>query len=231
MTEQIKRVQIAVPTGELGNPVRGQLERSGLDFTVDEKRNLIEVRNMGVDMLRIRPGSVPYFVMSDKTRTKAGITGGDILWNAGLKEQGVSLSGIPNEGTLFIGVTKSLRERVMAESGREPSRDDLAGSMVVTKFPRIAKEVFADTVDILEMAGSTEAAQYAIYGCEGILDITAKGNAVRANQLHVVDKLMDPVDVRLIQQPGLSSFEERIIADFTGRLLETKQDKRYPVYA
>ncbi len=231
MTEKFNRVQIAVPTGELGKPVNMQLRRAGLAIPVETKQNLVTVDRLGIEMLLIRPSSVPEIVTSERTKTRAGITGGDILWNAGMREQGEPIPTIPNSGTLFIGVTNSLRNRVLDEKGREPVSDDLRGSTIVTKFPGIAGDLFADTVEVWAMPGSTEALQYAVPGCDGILDITATGAAVAANKLHIVKLLMDPVDVRMVEQPGLSSLEERIIADFRDMLIEAEENTRFPVYA
>ena len=230
-SEGERKVQIAVPTGDLNDTVTKRLRRVGLKFSPVEKKNLVSVDNLAVDMLLIRPSSVPEMVMHGRTRTRAGLTGGDIVWNwdPAKKDQGTTIPTIANESTLFVGVTKPLADRIRGEDGREPRAEDLIGSTVVTKFPRIAEDVFGGMVDIWAMPGSTEAMQYALDDAEGILDVTATGGAIRANQLTVVEKLMSPVDVRMIQQPGLSSFEERIIADFTGLLLHTDENHRYPV--
>lgn len=137
-----------------------------------------------------------------------------------MREEGETIPKIASKSTLFVGVTEPLRRRIKKESNREAVVKDLAGNMVVTKYPNIAEEVFEGMgVEIFAAPGSTEAVQYIYDDCNGILDITATRATVRANKIKIIECVLDPVPVQLINQQGLSSRQERILATFKGALL------------
>jgi ATP phosphoribosyltransferase len=180
----------------------------------------MEGENTPVDLVICRASSIPEFVYTEGTETQAGITGSDILWEAGKKDDGTELSTIKTGSKLFLGVNQDFKERFEAVAGRGIQREDFEGSMIVTKFPKITEEVFDGiNVDIKEVRGSTEAVQYIYPNCSGIVDVIASGATVKANNIEVVSFILDPVTTRMVEKPDLSSKQERILADFREPLL------------
>lgn len=128
---------------------------------------------------------------------------------------------IPSGSTLFLGVTQLLRESVQKMSRREPEVADLKGNMVITKFPNIASEVLEgiDDTEIVYAAGKTEAKQYVYPNCNGILDVIGKGTTTEVNNITVIEKVLEPVTVRMITaDEKLTGRDEEIIFDFQNQL-------------
>lgn len=189
----------------------------------------IEGKTLPVDLVIVRASSVPEFVTNEKALIKAGITGNDILWENGMKDAGSELP-IPNNATIFLGVTERLVKATQKESGRDPVVDDLNGNSIVTKFPRIAEDFFREKdikeVTIFEQAGKTEAIQYIFPDCNGIVDVISSGATVRANRLTVVEKILEPVTVRIIDAcEQLTEQDQEILFDFKKKLLEVSKRK------
>lgn len=183
----------------------------------------IEVDNLPVNFVIDRASDVPADVMDEESEAKAGITGNDILWEAGLgKDTGEPLP-IPSGGIIFAGVTESYKDEIRQREDRDVTIADFSDITVATKFPNIAKDVFAqnnvDRVTVRYAPGKTEAKQYLYPQSKGILDVYAKGTTAKANGLVIVERVLDPVAVRMIDAgEQLTERDREILADLRTKL-------------
>jgi len=215
------RVRVALPGGELQTKVINKLQQRGVKLdSANNKKYLIQATNIPVDLVVVRASAVPELVNCERSHLQGGITGSDILWEAGLGPNAGEELPIDAGSTVFVGVTGRLRRNV----GSPVTIDDLAGSMVVTKFPNITEEVFAERgipIEVFAAAGKTEAMQYVFPNCNGIVDVISSGSTARANDLTVVESIL-PVTVRLINtNEQLTEREQDILADFRDRMIKT----------
>lgn len=200
-----ERLTMAFPGGELQEDVLRAMSANGIEYTRQNKKLKIEVTNMPVDLVVVRASSVPKLTTDPKSRIQGGMTGSDILWESGMDASTGEAIVIPSPVTpssIFIGATEEFIEEVEATYQREVKVSDLEGRMVVTKFPRIASDLFTErsvTVKLFPEAGKTEAMQYA-YDCPGIVDVINTGLTVKANKMRVINKA-HTVSTRIFEAP------------------------------
>lgn len=195
----------------------------------------INIENMPIDFVIIRASSIPTLIKAEKSQLKAGITGSDILWEAGMgRDAGEKIpveKFAPNYQSpmLFIGMTKQFSEYIQQENGRKTLTRDLAGKMIVTKFPRITREVFTEKdvkeVEIFPMPGTTEAIQYIFADCYGILDVISTGRTTAANDIQTIEKFYQ-VTLRMIESPSISRQEKDILDQLREIIFLAVQRKR-----
>lgn len=235
--KETERVKIALPNGELRKDMLEFMSAIGLDFNAIDRRYLIPVNNMPVDFVIIRASSVPAFVTDEKSELKAGITGNDILWEAGMgKEFGEEIpveTFVPDckKPSLYVGVTNdfyNFADDRLTGFG-DPSVYCLSGFTVTTKFPNIASEYFREksikNVSIFPVPGTDEAIQYA-YRCEGILGIKESGITVDANDIWILD-VFYKVTARMIEASDKLTRRDRdILNDLRERIAVAIERKR-----
>ena len=190
---------------------------------------------MPIDFVIIRASIIPELVKTEKSQLKVGITGSDILWDAGMgRDSGEEIpigKFRPNYQSpmLFIGMVKKFSEYIQQANKRKALVQDLSGKMVVTKFPRITREVFAEKdvkeIEIFPMPGTTEAMQYIFANCYGILDVISTGRTSSANDIQILEKFYQ-VTVRMIESPTISRREKDILSDLRERIAVAIQKKR-----
>lgn len=182
----------------------------------------ININNIPIDFVIIRASSIPEAVNSEKSKTKAGITGSDIIWESGIGKncgEEIPISRFrPNYKSpmLFIGITEQFSDCIKEKNNREALIRDLSGKMVATKFPRITQEIFTERdvkeIEIYPVPGTTEAMQYIFDNCYGILDVISTGATVKANKIQVLEKFYQ-VSIRIIESPTRMSRQEKDILD------------------
>jgi ATP phosphoribosyltransferase len=177
---------------------------------------------MPIDFLIVRASDVVENVFSEESTSVAGITGSDILWNAGLRKD--SGEEIPVElfdvntkpSSLFIGITQRLNNKIQNEFGKQAVLKDLEGNMLITKFPNIANEVLRDKqikeVTVFSRAGKTETMQFNFPRCNGIIDVISSGKTLDANDWLVLERFHD-VTIRMIEAADKMSTTDRAILD------------------
>jgi ATP phosphoribosyltransferase len=224
-----ERLKIVLPGGELEERVFDKIRKSGLGFTVIDRRYLISGSLLPVDLVIVRASSVPKFVTAKKSEIGAGITGSDVLWEYGMGKDAGEALAIESQSALFLGATARLESQIRDQYKREVTIEDFRGTTVVTKFPRITREVFRERniktrgilrsrkVTIVEEPGKTEAIQYVNPQCNGLMDVIGKGTTSEANGISVIERIHD-VTVRMIQSPGLTRQKKQILCDFTAAL-------------
>lgn len=189
----------------------------------------IEAARFPMEFVLIRASDVPRFVQDENTTLGVGITGSDIIWEAGLgKNNGeeipiYELNPDAKQSSLFVGITKRLQD---ALGNRSPDISDLAGSQIATKFPAIANEYFAEkniNPELILVPGSDEAMQYIFPNCNGILGIISTGDTIKENNIDILEKFYD-VTIRLIENGGkLSSVGQRILDEFREKVFVALQ--------
>ncbi|HZE87798.1 MAG TPA: hypothetical protein VE090_06400 [Methylomirabilota bacterium] len=218
----VERLRVALPGGELQGAVLQKVIKSGFELdTSNPKKYLIGVDKLPLDLVIIRASSVPEIVNDKKSVIKAGITGSDILWEAGMGKTAGNELPIPSKSALFLGVTEALQEKIEKNYRRKIEKTDLSGSIVVTKFPKIAGEVLNDIsdIEILYAPGKTEAKQYVYPNCNGIIDVVSEGDTIKANRLRIIEKILDPVTVRFIAaEEKLTERDREVLVDFRNRI-------------
>ena len=219
----------------------------------------IEVENMPLDFVLIRASSIPEMVNDPNSTLKAGITGSDIIWEAGMTERRKSLPPRndlkqflsadnrdfgeerplyflnPNtkRASLYIGVTQSFARAIREEKDRKVVVEDLEEEMVATKYERIASEVFAEReilgVSFLKASGTDEAMQYVFPNCPGILGITSSGKSVEVNQIEILE-ILHQVTVHMIKAGDkLTRRDTEILYDIRSRINTFIQEKKHDV--
>jgi ATP phosphoribosyltransferase len=227
-----ERLRIAIPNGELEKGVLGAVKSLGLEFQEPGREYLIFVENMPVDFVVLRASDIPSFVTDDRSSVKAGVTGSDILWEAGFgKNAGMEIPyqnrNDRNPG-LFIGVTEDFAEKIQNESQRFPTPRDLANQMLATKFPNIANEYLVDkqisNVRVERVAGKIEAMQHVYWDCVGLIDVVESGRTRIANQIIELDRFYE-VTVRMIEAVDrLNSLERGILEDLKEKIWRKSQE-------
>lgn len=242
MVETFERTRIALPSGELEGNVSRFLRDVGLEFAMTPKGYLLPVENMPLDFVIVRASSVPRFVYapSSVSRIVAGVTGSDIVWEAGFgKDAGEQLPiedfyPRATQPSLFIGVTSGFQKKIRDAYDRGAAEGDLGGKMLVTKFPRISGDYLAEKnmmsvtyeawegnryqrndpqeVVIWADAGKTEAAQYALYDCEGIIDVVDSGQTIAANGIEELERFYT-VTTRMIETAEKMNVQDRVVLD------------------
>lgn len=230
-----ERLRIALPTGQLEKEVLEFSQAIGLDIPEISRKYLISVENMPVDFVILRASDVPSAVIDSSSRIKAGITGSDIIWESGLGENvGEELpfnrvTGKKSSVSLFIGITKDFRDKIISEEGREPIVKDLSGELTITKFPNITTEYFQNremsSSRIYPVQGKTEAMQYVYWDAYGIVDVVDTGNTIRENDMLELERFHE-VTIRLITESAkLTRFDREILDDLREKIYLTSRLK------
>lgn len=191
---------------------------------------------MPIDFVLMRASSIPSVVKAEESKTKAGITGSDILWEATLKvDNGEEIplyqfNPDAKRSSLYIGITKGFADFVRDQKQREPEAVDLTGSMVATKYPRIANGVLRGygvrTPIILHVDGTDEAMQYAFPSCIGILGIISSGKTRERNDIEILEIFYD-VSLRMVTGvEKLNKKDADILNDFREQIAVALQRRR-----
>jgi len=199
----------------------------------------IRVENEPIDFVIIRAGSIPNFVMDERSSLKAGVTGSDIIWESGMgKDIGEQiliekLNPDAKKSSLYIGVTdkfywSTINPFCAYEDPVDPVKS-LSGISIATKYQRITREVLEEKsvgdVKIIPVIGTDEAVQY-ILKCEGILGVLSSGKTAKANDIRILEIFYD-ITVRMIQASDkMSQRDTDILNDLKERIAVAVQRRR-----
>ncbi len=207
-----KRLQLALPTGELEGSVKKFLCVIGLDVPDAERTYRISMNRPDVDLLFFRASAIPGLVRDIDSDIQAGITGSDILLeNRDFFNYAIAdMPEIPifelvpeaPRSRLYFGVTERFANKIAAEEGRPPTIYDASGQTIITKFPNISRRYARwnglEQVRIDTVAGTDEAYQYAYSDKDFILGIVSTGKTLEANDIRVLEIVLD-VTVKLVE--------------------------------
>jgi ATP phosphoribosyltransferase len=173
-------LRIAVPSkGRLREPAIELLHDAGLGPETPGDRALaFPCRNAPVEALLVRADDVPEYVQDGVV--DCGITGLDIV-----RERGADVRELVRLG--FGACT--LEAAVQAES-TVTSLEDLRGTRVATSFPRLARELLPDPIELVDVHGSVELAPR-LGLADAIVDLVSSGSTLRTNGLRPVATLLE----------------------------------------
>ena len=173
-------MRIAVPSkGRLREPAVQLLHDAGLGPETPSDRALaFPCRNAPVEALLVRADDVPEYVQDGVV--DCGITGLDIVRERGAEVQELARLGF---GACTLEVA------VPAES---PITDAamLRGARVATSFPRLARELLMEPIEIADVHGSVELAPR-LGLADAIVDLVSSGSTLRTNGLRSVATLLE----------------------------------------
>jgi ATP phosphoribosyltransferase len=185
-----ERLRIAVPSkGRLREPAIDLLHDAGLGPETPGDRALaFPCRNAPVEALLVRADDVPEYVQDGVV--DCGITGLDIV-----RESGAQVVEL-----LRLGFGACTLEAAVPTESSERSLDDLHGARVATSFPRLARELLPESIELVDVHGSVELAPR-LGLADAIVDLVSSGSTLRTNGLRSVARLLESEAV-LIGPPG-----------------------------
>ena len=185
-----ERLRIAVPSkGRLREPAIDLLHDAGLGPETPGDRALaFPCRNAPVEALLVRADDVPEYVQDGVV--DCGITGLDIV-----RESGAQVVEL-----LRLGFGACTLEAAVPTESSVRSLDDLHGARVATSFPRLARELLPESIELVDVHGSVELAPR-LGLADAIVDLVSSGSTLRTNGLRSVARLLESEAV-LIGPPG-----------------------------
>ena len=174
------RLRIAVPSkGRLREPAIELLHDAGLGPETPGDRALaFPCRNAPVEALLVRADDVPEYVQDGVV--DCGITGLDIV-----EESGANVVEL-----LRLGFGACTLEAAVPNESALQSLADLDGARVATSFPRLARALLPDTIELVDVHGSVELAPR-LGLADAIVDLVSSGSTLRTNGLRSVARLLD----------------------------------------
>ena len=176
-----ERLRLAVPNkGRLVEPTLSLLHASGLMFEEHDRSLVARVLNHPLDILFVRTGDVVEFVADGVA--DAGITGGDVLAEAG--------RDLPVLARLGYG-----RCRLAAAVPSDSPINDIAGLnglRVATSHPAVARKFFASqgiAVEVVPLSGAVEVAPR-LGLADAIVDLVSTGSTLSMNGLRAIGDIL-----------------------------------------
>jgi ATP phosphoribosyltransferase len=153
-----------------------------------------------VEALLVRADDVPEYVQDGVV--DCGITGLDIV-----EESGVDVVEL-----LRLGFGACTLEAAVPTESTVQSLAELAGARVATSFPRLARRLLPDTIELVDVHGSVELAPR-LGLADAIVDLVSSGSTLRTNGLRSLARLLDSEAV-LIGPPDPSAGALELAAVF-----------------
>jgi ATP phosphoribosyltransferase len=173
-------LRIAVPSkGRLREPAIELLHDAGLGPETPGDRALaFPCRNAPVEALLVRADDVPEYVQDGVV--DCGITGVDIV-----RERGAEVRELVRLG---FGACKL--EAAVQEESPIRSTAELRGARVATSFPRLARELLPEPIELVDVHGSVELAPR-LGLADAIVDLVSSGSTLRTNGLRSLGTLLE----------------------------------------
>jgi ATP phosphoribosyltransferase len=131
-----------------------------------------------VEALLVRADDVPEYVQDGVV--DCGITGLDIV-----EESGANVTEL-----LRLGFGACTLEAAVPNESALQSLADLDGARVATSFPRLARALLPDTIELVDVHGSVELAPR-LGLADAIVDLVSSGSTLRTNGLRSVARLLE----------------------------------------
>ena len=196
----MKRLDIALPKGRLGEKVLAMFEKAGFECPAihEENRKLIfENEELGLRFFWVKPSDVAIYV--ERGAADIGVAGKDIL-----------LEYEPDVYELLDLNVGKCRMAVAAKKGFLDNTDTTL--RVATKFSHITESFYAEKcrdIDIIHLNGSIELAPILDLS-DVIVDIVETGKTLLENDLEPVETIV-PISARLIANKASYQFKHDII--------------------
>ncbi len=219
-------LRIAVPRGALFEDTVDLLRGLGLktdELTSDSRKLMFD--DMGaikgtdaeVKVVTIRPSDVPTYV--EYGAAHIGITGKDVL-----------VEQREHDFYEFVDLGYGKCSLVYAkpkESGDFEVQEKTLGAMrIATKYPRATARFFEQAgrqVEIIEVRGSVEIAPAAGLA-EGVVDLTATGNTLKANGLEVREEIVQ-CSARLIANVVAHKLKGDLVEEVSRQAKELRDEE------
>lgn len=204
---KLKRLNIALPKGRLGEKAYKMLETLGYGCPGmnDGSRKLIFEDDGGITRyFWVKPSDVDIYV--ERGAADIGVVGRDIL-----------LEHTPDVYELLDLGFGTCRMCVAGMVGTDPNPDRTL--RVATKFPKIARAYYASKsreIEIIKLSGSIELAP--ILGLSDVIvDIVETGSTLRENNLEVKDTVCD-ISARLIVNKAAYRFKNDEVRELVEKI-------------
>ena len=223
-------MRIAVPNkGRIHDPSMELLENAGLHVLDGTDRKLYaETVDPDVTLLFARAADIPEYVRDGAA--DLGITGLDQVHESAREGGGTDGNGMPTDIVELLDLGYGACRLVLAAPEEDGIDDvaDLAGKVVATEFPTIARRYFAGrdvTPEIVEVSGATELTPH-VDMADAIIDITSTGTTLAVNRLAIVDTVLES-SVRLFAREDVVGDEkvEQVVTAL--RSVLNAEGKRY----
>jgi ATP phosphoribosyltransferase len=176
-----ERLRLAIPNkGRLLDSTLALLSDAGLVFEAHDRSLVSRVQNHPLDILFVRTNDVVEFVADGVA--EAGITGGDILAESGVR--------LPMLRELGYGRCR-LTAAVPADAPYD-SMADLNGVRVATSHPNVTRRFFADQgipVEVITLSGAVEVAPR-LGLADAIVDLVSTGSTLQMNGLRAIGDIL-----------------------------------------
>lgn len=202
-----RKTTILLPAGEWQQSLLVTFASAGISYLRESERNYqVTFPDLGIEGVFVRTKSVPKLLASKNTQAVAGFTGTDIL----IQSRRTSLAEFENgwevpllkydksapQPSVYLGTTPNARERFE----KEPSLSDLAGGIIVSAYPELARQYFQNRgydPEILQEDGKIEGLWRIIPSCFAICDISSSGKTMAENSITLFEIIMS-VSLQLI---------------------------------
>lgn len=123
---------------------------------------------------------------------------------------------------LYVGITRIFSASIERNSLRRPCLTDLSGTMLATKYLRIANDFLysrrVSGVEVFYIPGCDEAMPYVYPNCSSILGTGESGKTRIANDIEILEKVLK-VEIRMIRaNEKLTRIDKDILDDFKERI-------------
>ena len=190
----LQEITIALPKGKLFKPSAELLAKAGWTAAgLSEKSRKLVIANdeLKLKFIITKTADVPTYV--EYGAADIGIIGKDVI----------AESGKDVYELLDLGFGRCHLMMAVPKERRRPHLTDYAHTRVVTKFPRIAEEFFA------QLHGSIELGPL-IGLSESIVDIVETGTTLRENNLEEIVSIMDSTARLIVNRVSFKLKFERI---------------------
>ena len=199
----MQEITIALPKGKLFKPSAELLAKAGWTAAgLSEKSRKLVIANdeLKLKFIITKTADVPTYV--EYGAADIGIIGKDVI----------AESGKDVYELLDLGFGRCHLMMAVPKERRRPHLTDYAHTRVVTKFPRIAEEFFAQQgmqMEYIKLHGSIELGPL-IGLSESIVDIVETGTTLRENNLEEIVSIMDSTARLIVNRVSFKLKFERI---------------------
>jgi ATP phosphoribosyltransferase len=187
----VKKLKLGIPKGSLQESTFKLMKKAGYNISVSSRSYVPSIDDAEIDGLMLRAQEIPRYV--EIGVLDAGITGKD--WTL---EQNAKVVIIDN----FIYAKEGLRpvRWVLAVPVDSPIKSikDLRGKRIATELVNFTKRYFKKlkiSVDVEFSWGATEAKAPSVV--DAIVELTETGSSLRANNLRIVETLLESTTVMI----------------------------------
>jgi len=187
----VKKIKLGLPKGSLQESTLKLMKKAGFNITVNPRSYVPAIDDEEIEGLMLRAQEIPRYV--ELGVLDAGITGKD--WTL---EQNAKVVFVDN----FVYAKEGMRPvrwvLAVPNDSKIQSLKDLKGKRIATELVNFTKRYFKKLkipVDVEFSWGATEAKAPAVV--DAIVELTETGSSLRANNLRIVETLLESTTVMI----------------------------------